>query len=35
MGNIFISIKLNVLFLKDDDEFDIREKNLEVVRKNY
>lgn len=35
MGNIFISKELNVLFLKDDDEFDIREKNLEIVRKNY
>lgn len=35
MGNIFTSIKPNVLLPKDDDEFDIREKNLETARKNY
>lgn len=35
MGNIFTSIKPNVSLPKDDDEFDIREKNLETERKNY
>lgn len=35
MGNIFTSIKPNVSLPKDDDEFDIREKNLETARKNY
>lgn len=33
MGNIFTSIKPNVSLPKDDDEFDIREKNLETARK--
>lgn len=33
--HIYKYIKPNVSLPKDDDEFDIREKNLETARKNY
>lgn len=35
MGNIFICKELNVLFLKDDNKLDLRERNLKIVRYEY